>query len=53
LKAQAIVSLSNSRAHLVKRNVDSHRSRSLYQSDLQRLEQSSSIKQQLATADVQ
>jgi hypothetical protein len=45
---QAIVSLSNSRAHLLKRNVDLQQSRSLYASELELLQKSSAIKQQLA-----
>jgi hypothetical protein len=48
--AQAIVDLSNSRAHLVKRSVDLQQSRSLYQDELQLLQKSATIKQQLASA---
>jgi len=47
---QAIVYLSNSRAHLVKRSVDLQQSRSLYQDELQLLQKSATIKQQLASA---
>ena len=47
---QAIVDLSNSRAHLVKRSVDLQQSRSLYQEELQLLQKSAAIKQQLASA---
>jgi len=46
--AQAIVSLSNSRAHLVKRNVDMQQSRSLYENELELLQKSSHIRRQLA-----
>jgi hypothetical protein len=45
---QALVNLSNSRAHLVKRNVDLQQSRSLYANELELLQKSSAIKQQLA-----